>query len=90
MNDTDNPIEELLVILNEVRDLLRMQVTPGSMMKELETLFHPKRYANIEANQKVIGGLAEVHPRFLNQFGIDKRVAILEISIESIIESLHE
>src|SRR3989338_7893421 len=90
MNDTDNPIEELLVILNEVRDLLRMQVTPGSMMKELETLFHPNRYANIEANQKVIGGLAEVHQRFLNQFGIDKRVAILEISIESIIESLHE
>ena len=54
-------------------------------MKELETLFHPKRYANIKTGDKIIGGVAEVHPRFLNNFGIEKRVAILEISLDSLI-----
>ena len=54
-------------------------------MKELEVLFHPTKYAIAEVNGKVVGSLAEVHPRFLNHFGIEKRVAILEISIENLV-----
>ena len=91
MNDTDNPLEELLVILNSIQDLLHIQIEKGGMMKELETIFHPKRFATVKSGDKVIGGIAEVHPRFLNNFGsprsaggagITKRVAILEIKIE--------
>ena len=62
-----------------------LPIEKGELMKELETLFHPKRYANIKTGDKIIGGVAEVHPRFLNNFGIEKRVAILEISLDSLI-----
>jgi phenylalanyl-tRNA synthetase beta chain len=56
-------------------------IEKGGLMKELEALFHPKRFATVKSSDKVIGGVAEVHPRFLNNFGIEKRVAILEISL---------
>lgn len=35
--------------------------------------FHPTRYTD---------GIAEIHPRFVNKFGIEQRVAVLEIDIE--------
>lgn len=84
MNGTDNPTEELVSIFNQIASHLgsgNVKLKMGEMMKELETLFHPTRFATIKAGGKVIGGLAEVHPRFLNNFGIEKRVAILEISL---------
>src|SRR3989344_1441836 len=77
MNGTDNPIEELIVILNpdliggtEVKNIIisfadaqddrSITIGKGELMKELETLFHPKRYANIKTGDKIIGGVAEV------------------------------
>jgi len=43
---------------------------------KLKHLFHPKRQ---------IGNLAEVHLRMLNKFGIEKRVAVLEIELEALV-----
>ncbi len=89
MNGSDNPIEELNVILNKVKDLLRMQVSnklrDSSATPQNDNFFHPNRFATIRSKEKVIGSLAEVHPRIVNKFGIDKRVAILEINIEDLI-----
>ena len=83
MNGSDNPLRELLPILQSLHTHLKgVSVEKGGLMKELETLFHPTRFATVKNQGKVIGGLAEVHPRFLNNFGIDKRVAILEISLD--------
>lgn len=82
MNGTDNPIEELLTLQGEA--LRAWKVEKGGLVKKmekLEALFHPNKYATVKANNRVIGKIAEVHPRFLNHFGIDKRVAILEISL---------
>lgn len=79
MNGSDNPIEELVAIAETIKGITLKQ---GGLMKELEVLFHPTRYATIKAKDAVIGGVAEVHPRFLNNFGVEKRVAILEIAIE--------
>jgi phenylalanyl-tRNA synthetase beta chain len=112
MNSSDNPVEELIAIVNQLNSVIPskegiqddrkgsgspirsgMTIEKGGLMKELETLFHPTRFATIKESDKparnashsdaggVIGGIAEVHPRFLNNFGIEKRVAILEISI---------
>src|SRR3989338_7816332 len=83
MNNTDNPIEELVSVIASIakQSLKGLELKEGGMMKELETLFHSKRYASVEDNGKPVGDLAEVHPRFLNEFGIDKRVAILETRI---------
>ncbi len=84
MNGTDNPIEELIAIA-EAEHLRggKMRLHLGEGLKPA-TLFHPTRFATIEVSGKTIGGLAEVHPRFLNNFGIEKHVAILEITIESL------
>src|SRR3989344_3181337 len=85
MNSSDNPVKELNTIFSLGANLFHppgVQVEKGGLMKELKTLFHPTRFATVKLAGKVIGGLAEVHPRLLNHFGIDKKVAILEISIE--------
>ena len=82
MNGTDNPVEELISLASHLKGV---NLKKSGLMKELEVLFHPTKYAIAEVNGKVVGSLAEVHPRFLNHFGIEKRVAILEISIENLV-----
>lgn len=82
MNGGDNPAAELASLTKVIKNIT---LKTGGMMKELEELFHPNRYANVETNGKPIGGLAEVHPRFLNYFGIEKKVAIFEIAMETLI-----
>lgn len=69
MNGTDNPIAELYAIAEGVK----LRHPKGVQFNK--QLFHPTR---------VTGNMAEVHPRFLNMFGIDKRVAILEIDISNL------
>src|SRR3989344_3319283 len=82
MNGSDNPVEELISLASHLKGV---NLKKSGLMKELEVLFHPTKYAIAEVNGKVVGSLAEVHPRFLNHFGIEKRVAILEISIENLV-----
>ncbi len=48
------------------------------------SLFHPVRSFFIKKDGQLIGGLGEVHPRVVNKFGIDKRVAFLELQTESL------
>ncbi len=95
MNGTENPVEELISIFQYLgSNLPGCKLKLEGMIKELETIFHPTRFATVEAGGsprfageagKVIGGLTEVHPRFLNNFGIEERVAVLEIDIENLI-----
>ncbi len=83
MNGTDNPIEELITIAKDAIAPLQhdMIIEHGGLMKELEHMFHPTRFATIKVGEKIIGGIAEVHPRFLNQLGVGRRVAILELTL---------
>lgn len=68
MNGTDNPIAELFSLANS----LKITGTHGLFINN--TLFHPKR---------ITKNTAEVHLRVLNKLGIEKRVAVLEIELES-------
>lgn len=90
MNGSDNPIEELIeivrhslndVILSETKDLSTSEDSSPSVQNDI---FHPTRHAQILKDDKQIGGIAEVHPRILNEFGIEKRVTILEIALQDI------
>lgn len=65
MNNTDNPIEELIKIAASL-------TTPRNDENMTREFFHPTRHS---------GAVAEVHPRLLHQLGIQKRVAILEIPL---------
>ena len=67
MNGSDNPMSELTSISRGVK----LTHSNGVQMDD-RNLFHPTR---------VTENMAEVHPRILNKFGIEKRVAILEIEI---------
>lgn len=78
-NGGDNPLEELYPMVQKIINTLGVKLIhlPG-----VQPLFHPKRFMAFEKNGKQIGGLAEVHLRMLNKLGIEKRVAVLEISLE--------
>lgn len=47
--------------------------------------FHPKRFAYLEKDRQPKGGIAEVHPRYTDKFGITQRVAVLEIEIDKML-----
>lgn len=42
---------------------------------------HPTRSATLSLGKTVIGALGEVHPEVLENFGIDERVAVLELNL---------
>ncbi len=81
MNNTDNPIEELINILEK----LDLGITiDGPSQKDMPE-FHPVRHRRLLFNDQPIGGIAEVHPRVINGLGIDKRVAVTEFSLKAIL-----
>lgn len=87
MNGSDNPIQELAIIINEITGV-RSCSTPGVVSipdQYAKDYFHPKRFVHLEKDGKVIGGIAEVHPRILDRMGITKRVAILELNITTLL-----
>ncbi|MDY4127443.1 phenylalanine--tRNA ligase subunit beta [Peptostreptococcus porci] len=48
------------------------------------TTFHPGRCANIVFGDKKIATLGEIHPEVLNNYGINKRVYVAEIDIDTV------
>ncbi len=66
VNGTDNPIQELNQIFQHLGG-----VRFENVLQNREH-FHPTRYVDV---------MAEVHPRIVNKFGIDNRVAVLEIEL---------
>ena len=79
-NGTPNPIQELYQIFQNLSSKI-----PGVKISENKEgsneYFHPTRYAAIEKNGQKIGEIAEIHPRFVNKFGVEQKIAVLEIEI---------
>lgn len=77
MNNSDNPLEELINISQKLSSHLEgVKLThPKGVLMDDRNLFHPVRFTP---------NMAEVHLRILNKLGIDKRVAIFEIDIQSL------
>lgn len=78
-NDTPNPIEELIGIAKS----LGLHLSGGNVNIQTSdtNFFHPTRFAVLEKDGKEVGFIAEIHPRIVNKFGIEQRVAILEIEL---------
>lgn len=85
MNHTDNPIEELLEIFKQLNSKLNLGIEIGKRNETeiQEKEFHPTRFVNLTKKGKDIGKIAEVHPRIVNKFGIEKRIAIAEFDLNS-------
>lgn len=75
MNNSSDPIQELYTILKQIPQT--QSHTTDSVETNMQDLFHPVRAFSLEGD----GILAEVHPRIVNRFGVDKRIAILECDI---------
>ena len=82
-DDSEDPTPELYQIFQETRSHLpgeKLQLHLEGEAKE-QKYFHPTRFAGLEKDGKEIGFIAEIHPRIANKFGIEKRVAVLEVRI---------
>lgn len=77
MNDTDNPLQELNQIFQQLLKNIKISLGAGVIHPPGEQQqFHPTRFTD---------NMAEVHPRIVNKFGIDNRVAVLEVEIDTLI-----
>ena len=77
MNGTDNPITELNQIFQQLLKNIDIPLGAGVIHPPGEQQqFHPTRSTD---------NMAEIHPRFVHKFGIDVRVAVLEVEIENLI-----
>ncbi len=88
MNDTDNPIQELYQLFNQLNTQLNLKIKADIEYKpktKLE-LFHPNRFIQFFTEKGVaLGGIAEVHKRVTDKMGLSKRVAIMEIGIPKLL-----
>ncbi|MBT4121300.1 MAG: phenylalanine--tRNA ligase subunit beta [Candidatus Magasanikbacteria bacterium] len=58
---------------------------------EMEGEFiHPGRTAEVIVNGEVVGAVGEIHPVTLYKIGIDERTAVVEISLNKLIEQVAE
>ncbi|MDD2823248.1 MAG: phenylalanine--tRNA ligase subunit beta [Candidatus Daviesbacteria bacterium] len=83
-DNQENTIQELQTLFQKVAQELKLDiVVDGTDMNEREKeLFHPVRFYKLtNKKDEGLGQIAEIHPRITNKFGVENRVAILEIEI---------
>ncbi len=93
-DDSGDPTPELYRIFQNISPVIASDSKAISAKNEIAAsptaprndeegkLFHPTRFAKLEKDGKKVGWIAEIHPRIANKFGIEKRVAVLEIEIK--------
>jgi phenylalanyl-tRNA synthetase beta chain len=81
LSDMDAGYEDISSILNAV---LRSIGLEYSLKNKDHESFISGRSAEIVAGGKSVGMVGEIHPQVLNNWGIEKPVAVLEIDIENI------
>jgi phenylalanyl-tRNA synthetase beta chain len=84
MNGTDNPLAELNAIFTKLNEKLNLGVEVSDSNAQIN-LFHPNRFIQLRFKGDPVGGQAEVHKRVLDKIGINKRVAVLEVSFPKIL-----
>ncbi len=90
-NETNNPVLELYSIFQKLNLDLKQNMETGSAEQAgyEQKYFHPARFRLLNKDRRSIGGIAEVHPRYLQKFGIeDKRVAVLELEISFLVDTI--
>ena len=93
------PTEELKLVCamsqegKNVRDLGEVVYTLGKITgisvhfeESKHSFLHPGRTGNIVANGKKIGCIGEVHPKVLENFEIQNRVCVFELSVDTLYE----
>ncbi|KKR83806.1 MAG: Phenylalanine-tRNA ligase beta subunit [Candidatus Daviesbacteria bacterium GW2011_GWA1_41_61] len=86
VDETTNPLRKLFSIWQKVSADLGLKVTveEGEQDAREKVVFHPTRFIKLMVNGQDVGRLGEIHPRIINRFGVEKRVAMLEIALEQL------
>ena len=74
-------LEQLQIHLN-----LEFQLEPLTG----HSLFHPYRAVRVLLDQKEIGFLGELHPEFLEYIGLDQRVTVLDLDLDTLINEARQ
>lgn len=85
-NNTTNPVQKLHSIWQKVVTELGLEVSQeeGERDEREKLVFHPTRLLHLTSKGLVLGALGEIHPRIINRFGTEKRIAILEIDLNDL------
>ncbi len=86
VNNSDNPVDELYQIFRKVMESLKLDIPIGEQIGESKGRFHPTRYSYLTKGGQPVGKLGEIHPKVINKFGVEQRVAVVEISLEKLNE----
>jgi phenylalanyl-tRNA synthetase beta chain len=81
-DNSPNPLPTFYQLLKNFLETLN--ITLDDNTEHQKTHFHPKRFRRLLLSGTKIGKIGEVHKRATDKFGIAKRVAILEISLEKL------
>ena len=87
INGTDNPILELIKIVDQTFLNLDIPIVFGDtkLIADARRLFHPLKFKSLIYDGKQMGGLAEIHPQVADNFGAKKRIAVCEINLEALL-----
>lgn len=83
MNGTDNPLAELYEIFKKFNEELKLGIEVsylGGRTEATPGVFHPNRFIKLAD-----GFMAEVHKRITDKFGINQRVAVMEIGLTKLL-----
>jgi phenylalanyl-tRNA synthetase beta chain len=67
------------VVSDALRAVAKVEI--GTSEHKGPSFVHPGRHAAVFADGHIIGGIAEIHPSVQQSFGIDNRIAIVEINL---------
>lgn len=86
INGDDNPVLELLKIVNQTFESLGMEIkfTASKPLAIAGKLFHPNRFVSLICNGSQIGGISELHPQIADNFGAKEKIAVCEIDLEKL------
>ncbi len=86
----DTPFFEVSSYLSEIMNDLGLDYTISSGCTSNLSLNHPARCADILVGKKKIGLIAELHPMYQDNLGIDSRVGFLVVNLNELLEFVSE
>ncbi len=84
------PFYELSEVLNILFGRLGLNYKLIFSSNSKDKIVHPGRGAGIRVNDKLVGGIGELHPVVQGKLGIENRVALVEINLNDLLEVYSE
>lgn len=89
--DDKMPFYEVSEAINGILNKLRIKYDLVSQKDEkTEKFIHPSRQAVIKVGDDIVGIMAELHPSIQQSFGIEGRVAMVEIGLDNLLTHISD